>query len=233
MDNVNCRITQNVFADCLTVGAGLHIEMTPGKTRDGAAVFNTIDNNIIWDVRNAEPGTPGQRGCAGSGIFHNASDNLTIANNLIGRCDNAGIFAIVRPDRGGGTNREWIAANNIFAKCKSAIIFLNRENKADGNAYVDMPAQFQGLFEGVHGPNYDPDLWRKITYRDLARWRETLGWDEASVVAHAQIAFDPDTLQLSIASAKALPRVSAVSMIGGDILGRPTGATRVPDPWPS
>ena len=90
--NVNCRITRNVFADVLTVGAAVHMEMTTET--------NQIDNNIIWDVRNAEPGTPGQRGCAGSGIFDNATDKLIIAQNLIGRCDNSGIFAIVRPDRG-------------------------------------------------------------------------------------------------------------------------------------
>ena len=118
--NANCRITKNIFADVLTVGAAVHMEMTPGQ--------NSIDNNIIWDVRNAEPGTPGQRGCAGSGIFDNATDNLIIAQNLIGRCDNAGIFAIIRPDRNikihaTGNN----VANNIFAKCKSAIIFLNTE----------------------------------------------------------------------------------------------------------
>ena len=59
--NVNCRLTSNVFADMLTVGAAVHMEMNGEQ--------NQIDNNIIWDVRNAEPGTPGQRGCAGSGIF--------------------------------------------------------------------------------------------------------------------------------------------------------------------
>ena len=65
---------------------------------------NQIDNNVIWNVRNAEPGTPGQRGCAGSGIFDNATDKLIIAQNLIGRCDNSGIFAITRPERrGSGT----------------------------------------------------------------------------------------------------------------------------------
>ncbi len=60
-DNVNSRITANVFADVLTVSAAIHMEM------DRAA--NQIDNNIIWDVRNAEPGTGGQRGAGGSGYF--------------------------------------------------------------------------------------------------------------------------------------------------------------------
>ncbi|HYV63247.1 MAG TPA: right-handed parallel beta-helix repeat-containing protein, partial [Bryobacteraceae bacterium] len=222
VDNVNCRITKNVFADVLTVGAAVHMEMNPGQ--------NSLDNNIIWDVRNAEPGTPGQRGCAGSGIFDNATDNLIVAQNLIGRCDNAGIFAIIRQDRNinihaSGNN----VANNIFAKCKSAIIFLNRNNKADGNVYVDMPKEFLGQFDGTPPPNYDPDAWTHIKYLDLAAWRD-LGWDKTSMIAGAAIAFDPDTLQLTISSNKPLPRVSAVNKIQNDILGKPTGATRSPGP---
>ena len=94
--NANCRLTRNVFADVVSVSAAVHMEMT--------IETNQIDNNVIWNVRNAEPGTPGQRGCAGSGIFDNATDKLIVAQNLIGRCDNSGLFAITRPDRrGSGT----------------------------------------------------------------------------------------------------------------------------------
>lgn len=222
--NTNCRVTSNVFADVLTVGAAIHIEMTPGQ--------NQIDNNIVWDVRNAEPGTPGQRGCAGSGIFDNATDKLIIAQNLIGRCDNSGIFAIVRPDReNGGTATGNIVSNNIFAKCgRSAIIFLNPNNQADGNVYVDMPQAFQGLFEGVPSPTYDPDAWQKIKYRDLAAWRAIKGWDRNSVQAEAQIDFNPDTLQLTLRASKPLPQVPVINGIQGDLLGKMTGATRVAGP---
>ena len=77
---------------------------------------NQIDNNIIWDVRNAEPGTPGQRGAAGSGIFLHASQNQIVAQNLIGRCDNVGVFPVLRPDReGSGNGRGHRIHNNIFA----------------------------------------------------------------------------------------------------------------------
>ena len=222
--NTNCRITSNVFADVLTVGAAVHMEMNPAQ--------NSIDNNIIWDVRNAEPGTPGQRGCAGSGIFDNATDKLIIAQNLIGRCDNSGIFAIVRPDReNSGTATGNNVANNIFAKCdKSAIVFLNPNNKADGNVYVDMPKDFQGLFEGSPTPFYDPDAWRHIKYRDLAAWRETNGWDKNSIVVDAQIDFDPDMLKLTISNAKGLPRVSVVNGIHDDMLGAAAGTSRIPGP---
>ena len=223
VDNVNCRITKNVFADILTVGAAVHMEMNPGQ--------NAIDNNIIWDVRNAEPGTPGQRGCAGSGIFDNATDNLIIAQNLIGRCDNAGIFAIVRQDRNikihaSGNN----VANNIFAKCKSAINFLNTDNQADGNVYVDMPQQFQALFEGTPPPNYDPDAWTHLKFYDLVAWRDLHGWDKNSVIADAQIEFDANTLQLSISTSKPMPQSPVVNEIRSDILGKATGATRVAGP---
>jgi hypothetical protein len=220
--NTNCRITKNIFADVLTVGAAIHMEMIQDQ--------NQIDNNIIWDVRNAEPGTPGQRGCAGSGIFDNATDKLIIAQNLIGRCDNAGIFAIVRPDRTpSGTGTDNTVANNIFVKCKSAIVFLNPNNKADGNVYVDMPRDFQGLFEGVPTPTYDPDAWQKIKYRDLAAWRAQ-GWDKNSIQVEARIDFDPDTLRLTISSSKPLPRVAAVNQIQSDIMGKTAGAARVAGP---
>jgi len=222
--NTNCRITKNIFADVLTVGAAVHMEMNPAQ--------NSIDNNIVWDVRNAEPGTPGQRGCAGSGIFDNATDKLIIAQNLIGHCNNSGIFAIVRPDRAnGGTASGNDVANNIFVKCgKSAIVFLNSDNKADGNVYVDMPQQFQGLFQGPPSPTYDANAWRHIQYYDLAAWQALHGWDKNSVLSDARIDFDPDTLQLTITSKKPLPRQSLVNGIQSDMLGASSSSTRVAGP---
>jgi hypothetical protein len=211
--NVNCRITRNVLADVLSVSAAVHIEMTTAA--------NQIDDNIIWDVRNAEPGTPGQRGCAGSGIFDNATDKLIVAHNLIGRCDNAGIFAITRPDRrGSGTGTGNVVSNNIFAKCdKSGILFLNSGNQADGNVYVGMPDRFQAFGEGD-----------AKQYVDLAAWRQAHGWDTGSIVADAQIDFDPNSLELTIASRTPLPNVSAINHIDTDILGKETGETRVAGP---
>jgi hypothetical protein len=211
--NVNCRLTSNIFADTVTVGAAVHMEMNTAQ--------NQIDNNIIWDVRNAEPGTPGQRGCAGSGIFDNATDKLIIAQNLIGKCDNSGIFAITRPDRrGSGTAVDNIVSNNIFARCgKSAIIFLNTNNEANDNVYVGMPAEFQGFYQGD-----------SKTYMDLAEWREAHSWDKNSIVADAQIDFNPVTLQLTITSSQPLPKVAVVNHIERDILGIVTGESRVPGP---
>jgi hypothetical protein len=211
--NANCRLTRNVFADVLSVSAAVHMEMNTEP--------NQIDNNIIWNVRNAEPGTPGQRGCAGSGIFDNASDKLIVAQNLIGRCDNAALFSITRPDRrGSGTGMGNIISNNIFAACdKSAIVLLDADNQVDGNLYSGMPARFQGYGEGD-----------TIQYVDLSAWRQAHGWDTNSAIADAQIAFDPDTLGLTIAISQPLPSVRAVNHVEHDMLGNDAGAARVPGP---
>jgi hypothetical protein len=223
VDNDNCRITQNVFADVVTVSAAVHFEMNPGR--------NSIDNNIIWGIGNAEPGTPGQRGAAGSAIFDNATSNLVIAQNLIGQCNNAGVFPIVRPDRGRPVADGNIVSNNIFAKCgRSAINFLSDKNQADGNVYVGLPKEFQGLFEGASSTDYDPEAWKHIKLHDLESWRAIKGWDQHSVIAEAQIDFDPATLMLSITMARPLPQVALVNGIDSDMFGKPTGAKRIAGP---
>lgn len=211
--NANCRISSNVFADVLTVSAAVHMEMNLDQ--------NQIDNNVIWDVRNAEPGTPGQRGCAGSGVFINASDRLIIAQNLIGRCDNSGVFAITRPDRAGsGTAQYNHIENNIFAHCgKSAIVFLNQNNQADGNLYVAMPHDFLGYFQGD-----------AKQFFDLTEWRRAHGWGKNSAIAEMQIGFNPDTLELTINSTQPLPKSNIVGGIESDMLGKHAGDTRAPGP---
>ncbi|HVN93426.1 MAG TPA: right-handed parallel beta-helix repeat-containing protein [Terracidiphilus sp.] len=212
-NNTNCRISSNVFADVVTVSAAVHMEMNLEQ--------NQIDNNVIWNVRNAEPGTPGQRGCAGSGVFINATDRLIIAQNLIGRCDNSGVYAITRPDRAhSGTATGNNIANNIFASCgKSAIVFLNPNNSAEGNLYVSMPGQFLGFFTGA-----------TQQWLDLSDWRESHGWDKSGAMFDAQIDLDPDSLELKLSSNQPFPQEAIVNQIDTDILGKATGQTRPPGP---
>ena len=115
--DANCRLTRNVFADVLSVSSAVHMEM------------NVIRHESDRQQRHLERaqrrslGTPGQRGCAGSGIFDNATDKLIVAQNLIGRCDNSALFAITRPDlRGSGTRTGNVISNNIVAKCDRSAI---------------------------------------------------------------------------------------------------------------
>jgi hypothetical protein len=211
--NSNCRITRNVMADVLTVSAAIHMEMNRN--------YNLIDNNIIWNVRNSEPGTPGQRGAAGSGIFEHATDRLVIAQNLIGQCDNDGIYPVLRPERGGaGTDSDNYVYNNIFTRCgKAAIVFLNENNKADGNLYISMPDNFLGFTEG------ETQKWL-----DLPQWRESYGWDVNGISVSMNIDFNPDTLELTL-DAKELPNVTVLRMLNTDMFGKQTGDKRAPGPF--
>jgi hypothetical protein len=212
--NVNCRVTANVFADVLTVSAAIHMEMNRN--------YDQIDNNVIWNVRNAEPGTPGQRGCAGSGIFLHASERQIVAQNLIGRCDNAGVFCVLREERAGaGTGMEHMIHNNIFTTCgKAAIVFVNPISESDGNVFVGLPTEAFGLLTS------DAKQWL-----DLAAWRESHGWDKNGAVGDMEVDFDPDRLELTMKVRQALPTVKIFNHIDSDMAGKPTGEARAPGPF--
>jgi len=211
--NANNRITGNVFADVMTVSAAIHMEMNVAQ--------NQIDDNIIWDVRNAEPGTPGQRGAAGAGVFLHASDRQIVAQNLIGRCDNVGVFPVFRADRdGSGTGSEHKIYNNIIARCdKGGIVFIREQNEADGNVYVGLPEKFQGFFVT------DPPQWL-----DLAEWR-THGWDKQGSIANLDISFDPDRLELTMGGQGTLQEVPVFNHIESDFFGQSAGEARFPGPF--
>jgi hypothetical protein len=211
-DNRNSRITANVFADVLTVSAAIHMEMN----REA----NQIDDNIIWDVRNAEPGTGGQRGAGGSGIFLHASEHQIVAQNLIGRCDNVGVFPVLRPERArAGNGRDHIIRNNIVAQCaKGGIVFVDGRNDADGNVYSGLPEKFEGLTTG-----------ESIQWLDLAAWR-THGWDRRGAVAAIELSFDPDRLELTMHSQVPLPKLPIFNGIDRDFAGKAIGTARSAGP---
>jgi hypothetical protein len=211
-DNVNSRITANVFADVLTVSAAIHMEMDRAP--------NQIDDNIIWDVRNAEPGTPGQRGAGGSGIFLHASEHQIVAQNLIGRCDNVGVFPVLRPERANsGNGREHIVRNNIFARCeKGGVVFLDERNDADGNVYSGLPEKFGGFATS-----------ESLQWLDLAAWRAR-GWDRRGALVNLEISFDPDRLELTMGGRARLPTSPTFKGIDSDLMGNTTAAARSPGP---
>jgi hypothetical protein len=210
--NTNSRITANVFADVLTVSAAIHMEMNRST--------NQIDNNILWDIRNAEPGTPGQRGAGGSGIFLHASENQIVAQNLIGRCDNVGVFPVVRPERqNAGSGRDHKIYNNLFARCdKGGIVFLDDKNEADGNVYAQLPKEFAGFAQG-----------ETIQWTDLPAW-QARGWDQYGAVVALELDFDPDRLALTVKGQAVLPDVPVYHGIDDDFSGQTTKARRPPGP---
>jgi hypothetical protein len=210
--NSNSRVTANVFADVLTVSAAIHMEMNRAP--------NQVDDNLVWDVRNAEPGTPGQRGAGGSGIFLHASEGQIVAQNLIARCDNVGVFPVLRPERANaGSGRGHRLHNNVFARCgKGGAVFVHEDNEADGNVYASLPERFGGLGEGD-----------SLQWLDLAGWRAH-GWDRQGGTVELDLGFDPDRLELTIAGPPAWPAVPVFNGIDTDMAGRVTGDRRAPGP---
>jgi hypothetical protein len=211
-ENANSRITANVLADVLTVSAAIHMEMNREP--------NQIDDNIIWDVRNAEPGTGGQRGAGGSGIFLHASEHQIVAQNLIGRCDNVGVFPVLRPERtNSGNGREHIIRNNIFAQCaKGGIVFVDERNAADGNVDSGLPEKFGGLAQS-----------ESLQWLDLAAWRAH-GWDGKGALANLDWNFDADRLELTMQGPVRLPKLPIFNGIDSDLTGETTGTERSPGP---
>ena len=211
--NENSRITANVFADVLTVSAAIHLEMNRAR--------NLIDDNIIWDVRNAEPGTPGQRGAGGSGIFLHASENQSIAHNLIARCENVGVFSVSRPERlNAGAGRGHRILNNIVADCdKGGIVFVDADNDADGNLYSGMPAMFGGL----GGAD-------TVRWLDLSAWRG-LGWDRQGATAHLSVKLDPDLLRIVLTGVGVAAKLLPPEGMDVDLRGAIATGRRPPGPF--
>lgn len=193
-NNVNTRITGNIFMDGVNQREAIFIECT----RDGV---NLIDNNIIWGVDGRfdpaqipqEPGSTGwykmveNDAVNGYAIYCEGTDRLQIMHNLIGECRYGGYYA--KPvgfrlgaggfDRG-GTSRKANIRNNIFYNCaESAITFPTEDNQAEGNLYVGQ----SGGYLRVMYPAPEVCL-------HLAAWQEFCGFDLTGQNAWFDITMD-------------------------------------------
>ena len=209
IQNINCRLTGNIFADIPgTVNPhAIHIE--------GSDRANQIDNNVFAKVR--------------GGVLIRDTNNLIVAQNLFIDAEDAGVTSTSglrgqpRPIAGhtndGRGNRVY---NNIFHGVgRAAIEFTNAFNQSDGNVFSRMPASG---FLRVLRP--EPQEWL-----DLGYWREQHGWDKTGAVVEFEIAFDANTLELTLVPTSKLTPAPLFNGIGTDLFGKATGATRLPGPF--
>ena len=211
-DNVNNRITANLFLNGIEQREAIFIECT----RDGV---NLIDNNIIWNVEGRfdparVPQEPGSTGwyklrendtVNGYAVYCEGTDRLIVAHNLIGKCRYGGYYA--KPvsfrffafDRG-GTSRKAKILNNIFYDCgEAAICFPTADNEADGNLYVRM----KGGYLRVMYPEPECCL-------NLSAWQEFFGFDPNGQAAWFEIAPDETYRTFSFRESRETPFKAAM-----------------------
>lgn len=186
VDNCNCRITGNVFADIETITGGVYSEMNFEP--------NMIDHNVFWDVRSAVISTDGDKTpVEGSAIRADCNESLIVAHNFFGNIQAHAIaFSLVQSDRAGqgrtGLCRANTAVNNIFYCCPHRIHLGRREkNWCDGNLYhrADDSLSFE-----IANP-------APRNRQNLAGWQTYFALDEHSVQAEIVAALDPNEGTLS------------------------------------
>jgi len=146
----------------------------------------TMQESAGWSAP-FDPGTP-----PGDGVHGDGTDDLHLANNLIGNIDGSGYSQTVvqfrMHDGRGGTSRNSTVRNNIFYDCRYAAVKLpNRDNTIDGNFYAKMPAGFLRIFYPAPSECLD-----------LAAWRRFEGYDLNGGYAGLEITLDSDALTLTV-----------------------------------
>ena len=217
--NVNCRITGNIIADVVSVSGAIHMEATHEQ--------NQIDNNVVWGTKNSEPAGGGLENSGGSCFFVHGTDKLIISQNLVGNCETTAVYAVPVEKRiigtRGGTARDNKVYNNIFYSWGTAALgFTNIHNPTDGNVYI--PRGRGAGYLRILAP--EPQQWL-----DLAAWREFYGWEKNGTVGAAEVAFDPDKLELTFVPRGELPKVTVFNSVDTDLFGAATGGKRSPGPF--
>jgi len=205
-NNVNNRITNNVFADIETLLAAIFSEMNYDQ--------NLVDHNILWNIRASDPVAGGWIGnwegfCGGAAICGECNESLVVAHNFLGCIQGYGVaFAYgqnTRPNQGRtGLCSANAAYNNVFYRTPHRVQFGQRmENHCDGNLYdiFDDNCSFQ-IAHPAPGCR-----------QNLAGWQQHFGLDLHSTQGRLTAAFDVDTCTLTWQTDDALPETQPVEAL--------------------
>ena len=184
VDNINCRITHNVFADIATVVGAIYSEMNYER--------NLVDHNLVWDIRRPAGEAP-EHLESGAGLRADCNDDLVAEHNFFGQLDSYGImFSLIQSERKSsgrtGLCRANAARHNVLYRTPRRIHLGRREeNVSDGNLFDirDDSCAFHIAFPA-------PD-----NYQKLASWQRYFGLDVHSAQVRITAEFDPDTLTLT------------------------------------
>lgn len=193
VDNVNNRITGNLFADIETLTGAVYSEMNYER--------NLIDHNILWNIR-------------GTAVNADCNESVVVAHNLIGEVPEGGAVLCTlgqaRRKSGGRTGlcRANQVLNNVIVRCPRRVEFGRREeNVSDGNLFdaADDNCSFHIAYP-------EPG-----TYQNLASWQTYFGLDHHSSQAPLNGSFEADTLELSLRPGDAQPACVASDLLSGGL----------------
>jgi hypothetical protein len=192
--NKNCRITGNVFADIESIHGGIYIEVSHDP--------NTVDNNILWDIRGfGRPRT-------GYGVDVDTGEECVVAYNLFGKIRDWYAVSVNLDQRtrvvGGrvGLCRRNKVLNNVFIETPKRIMFSRiDDNQSDGNLF-DQRNDTTSLCVEYPEPQ---------ALVDLAAWQDYYEFDKNSIQTQIAADFDPETLKLTITLEGEMPECELVS----------------------
>ena len=178
---VNTRICGNVIAGIKgTLMGAIFVEVSRYP--------NSVDNNVIWDVR-ADTVRHNDPVGGGHGVYEHDCDYLTVRDNFIHGAEGAAVFlnlgSVDRMDYGrGSTGRRHRVLNNIIDQCGMAIVFPCPDNFADGNVFGKLlkagPLRIQRPDERL----------------SLKAWREFHEWDVHGRAVSIESSLDLDRMVL-------------------------------------
>ena len=155
---------------------------------EASQVPNLVDRNFVW-------------GTTGNGIYQHDCDELTIAQNFVGRSSDAGIRMQVCQGR--------IVGDRVStARQQDRRQHPRRQRAAAGHLRPG-----QRLDDNLFSSSRKPF--------DLAAWQKKHGWDKHSVKIELEAAFDSRTLELTWKGSGRVPDCPRPAAITSDFRDHP------------
>jgi len=192
VNNENCRITGNTFADIETITAAVYSEMNPDRNR--------IDHNVFWDIRCAcmEAARAGDGKTIppveGSAVRADCNESLVVDHNVFGKVQAYAIaFSLLQAGRSAKGGRTGVcranrAEHNVLFECPHRVHLGRREeNVCDRNLYDRRDDALS--FDIAH-----PE---PACRQNLAGWQQFFGLDLHSRQVELDAQFDMETARLT------------------------------------
>ena len=209
----NSRLTNSLIMNVHHVGIDMEASPKSG---------NMIDHNIIWNITSLVA----RAESSGNGINVAGSDEGIYAHNLIGMCENSGIWITNMEGRivagSGGVSRWNNVENNLFYRCIRAIDFSSGDNFADGNLYGRSGGTGAVRNRIVHPENIQPDV---------IAWQRYFEYDKNGGYMNVNIRINTEEMTLTWSSEGDVPNLAIGTHYKIDFLHNTASKNRKAGPF--